>query len=501
MAAGLIEISAAQNPVEIDDGASQTTQISDAKSLSPRAKPAKNVDLKEVVSDPADLAPAPAEAEPQETLLELPDISTETVNESLESTQDLAPEAPDDDVGASLNTGASTQQFQDTETGSPGSDPGKRQLILLGAEVLPGTTTRLAWSPSVSFLGISAPTSVLVVNGAKPGPQLCLTAALHGDEINGIETVRRVLYEIDAEDLSGAIIGVPIVNLQGFRAGSRYLADRRDLNRFFPGNLNGSAASRIAFSFFQEIISQCDMLIDLHTGSFRRTNLPQLRADLSYPAIQSLADTMGRIVVLQSKGAKGSLRRAASESGIPSVTLEAGAPNELNENAVEDSVASVRAALRGLGMTDTLKSRKRSDAPIYYQSTWVRASEGGILISEVKLGAKVKLDQVLGAVINPITNQNSKIISPANGRVIGMALNQVMHPGFAAYHLGIDPTAELAAIPNSSVQASDILIEPADDEDPDNDQNVVPNSAEQTTLKNTDHLLINEILEEGESGR
>ena len=144
-------------------------------------------------------------------------------------------------------------------------------LVILGTEILPSTTTRLSWSPSQSFEGIATPTPVLIVNGAEEGPVLCLTAALHGDELNGIEIVRRVLYDLAPERLTGTVVGVPIVNLQGFRRSSRYLTDRRDLNRYFPGNPDGSSASRIAYSFFTEVISHCDALVDLHTGSFYRT--------------------------------------------------------------------------------------------------------------------------------------------------------------------------------------------------------------------------------------
>ena len=317
-------------------------------------------------------------------------------------------------------------------------ESGQTPLMLLDSEVLPGTATRLEWSPSVSFMGIAAPTAVLVINGVERGPTLCLTAAVHGDELNGIEIVRRVMYNIDPQELSGAIIGVPIVNLEGFRAGSRYLSDRRDLNRYFPGNPAGSSASRIAYSFFQEVVSHCDMLIDLHTGSFRRTNLPQLRADLTYPAVEKLSSEMGAIVVVQSAGARGSLRRAATQRGVPAVTLEAGAPHELQKSAVEYGVKSVESALDGLGLADRLRFWERVEEPVYYKSTWVRAREGGILISDVELGQNVEEGELLGAVTDPITNQRHEIRSTYSGRVIGMALNQVMHPGFAAYHIGIN---------------------------------------------------------------
>ena len=192
-------------------------------------------------------------------------------------------------------------------------------LILLGTEVPPSTATRLSWSPSQSFEGIAVPTPVLVVNGAKAGPTLCLTAAVHGDELNGIEIVRRVLYNLNEKKLSGAVIGVPIVNLQGFRRSSRYLPDRRDLNRFFPGNPQESSAARIAHSFFNEVIVHCDALVDLHTGSFHRTNLPQLRADLTNPSVLDLTHSFGATVVLHSEGQPGTLRQAAVASGIPAV--------------------------------------------------------------------------------------------------------------------------------------------------------------------------------------
>ena len=466
--------------------------------IASKAKPAENVDLSEVIEDPSkpnndstapedDSAPTAA-SDLEDALIPLPQGSNIAIDRLME-----------DSTGAELDAKPSVEVAATQE---------KRPLIVLDSEVLPGTTARLAWSPNVSFLEISAPTSVLVVNGLQPGPRLCLTAALHGDEINGIETVRRVLYSMDPQTMAGAVIGVPIVNLQGFRAGSRYLADRRDLNRYFPGNPKGSAASRIAFSFFKEIISQCDVLIDLHTGSFRRDNLPQLRADLSYPAIQELSQNMGRIVVLQSTGAKGTLRRAASELGVPAVTLEAGAPNELNNEAVEDSVRSIEAALAGLGIVDNRKSRRRTESPVYYQSTWIRANEGGILISTINLGDKVQPGDVLGAVTNPITNQRSEIRSPAKGRIIGMALNQVMHPGFAAYHLGIDPVAVEAnaqdLIPENTIllqsdspEYEDIEDGDPDDEDPDDDQGVSLTVPQESQNPANDILILTEDSEAG----
>ncbi len=353
---------------------------------------------------------------------------------------------------------------------------GTPPLVLLGSEVPPGTAARLAWSPSESFAGIAAPTPVLVINGANPGPVLCLTAAIHGDELVGIEVVRRVLYSVDAQQLNGALIGVPIVNLPGFRRSSRYLPDRRDLNRYFPGNTYGSSASRIAYSFFNEIVLRCDALVDLHTGSFHRTNLPQVRGDLNNPDVAALSKGFGGMAVLQSRGARGSLRRAAVEAGIPSVTVEAGEPMRLDEPPVEQGVRSIERLLDNLGMLKMRGRWSKREQPIFYKSAWVRANEGGVLFSRVQLGQRVKAGDVLGIVTDPITNAQHDILSPHGGRVIGMALNQVMMPGFAAYHIGIQSTVEEVAEPDPTL---DTAIDEFDDEDAELNPGAAPQPGEE----------------------
>lgn len=324
-------------------------------------------------------------------------------------------------------------------------------LRLLGNEVPRGTSTRLAWSPSESFSGIAVPTPVLVINGVEPGPTLCLTAAIHGDELTGIEIVRRVMFAINPQKLTGAVIGVPIVNLQGFRRNSRYLPDRRDLNRYFPGNSGGSLAARVAHSFFNEVVTRCDALVDMHTGSFHRTNLPQVRADMNDSGVAQLARNLGAIVVLQSRGNSGTLRRAAVEHGIPAVTLEAGEPMRLAEDQVAHGVQSIHSVLNGMEMYGRPSIWGKPE-PVYYKSFWVRSNTGGILFSRVKLGDRVQTGDVLGTVTDPITNARAELTSPHGGRVIGMALNQVVMPGFAAYHIGIQTTEEHAAEPVAGLE-------------------------------------------------
>jgi hypothetical protein len=308
---------------------------------------------------------------------------------------------------------------------------------ILGRKVPPGTATRVMWSASRIFEGMSSETPVLIVNGREPGPVLCITAAIHGDELNGIEMVRRVFQDLSPDSLKGTAIGIPIVNIHGFRRGSRYLPDRRDLNRFFPGNPQGSSAARIGHSLFENIVRRCTALVDLHTGSFYRSNLPQVRADLSIPAVAALAHGFGGMLVLNSAAAPGTLRHAATSAGIPAVILEAGEPLRLQPKQVEQGVAGINRLLGSLGMVRKVTLLKQPE-PVYYRSRWVRADHGGVLFSVVRLGQTVRPGDILGNVTDPITNEQNLIYAPVEGRVIGMAVNQVVMPGFAAFHLGTE---------------------------------------------------------------
>ena len=248
------------------------------------------------------------------------------------------------------------------------------------------------------------------------------------------------MHEIDPEELSGAIIGVPIVNVQGFRRGSRYLPDRRDLNRYFPGNATGSAAARIAHSFFTQVVDKCDALIDLHTGSFERSNLPQIRADLRDPDIVTLTQGFGSMVVVHSVPTDGTLRYAATRAGIPTVTLEAGGPLQLELDEVKHGVKGIETLINTLGMIKKI-SLWGDPEPVYYRSSWVRANNGGILLTDVNLGSTVRQGDLLGTITDPMSNMSIELRSPYSGRIIGMARNQVVMPGFAAFHIGIQTEA------------------------------------------------------------
>lgn len=315
---------------------------------------------------------------------------------------------------------------------------------LLGESVVSGTRRRLEWSASDSFAGGEVVSPVMVVHGTRPGPVLCLASAIHGDEINGVEVVRRVATATDPDSLSGTLVAVPIVNLFGFSRNSRYLPDRRDLNRFFPGTRYGSIAARIAYSFFAQVIRHCDALVDFHTGSFERSNLPQVRADLRLPEVVRLARGFGSIPVLHSNGTRGMLRLAAVQNGIPAVTFEIGAPATLEPAEIADGVRGLESLMHNLGMIRSDQDVSEPQA-VFYDSQWVRVDSGGLLMADIELGQRVKRGERLGWVIDPIRNIEHEVVSPIFGRVIGMARNQVVLPGYASYHLGEETSAEAAA--------------------------------------------------------
>ncbi|KEF33092.1 hypothetical protein D777_00100 [Marinobacter nitratireducens] len=363
---------------------------------------------------------------------------------------DLKEVAPPPTAESQVTTPASSAPASDPETAEKVAEPEAEtppadettpepanSLTLLDTEVLPGTSTRLAWSPGIQIAGLSQPTPVLVVNGAHAGPTLCLTGAVHGDELNGIEIIRRAMYDLEPDKLSGRVVGVPIVNLPGFQQASRYLPDRRDLNRHFPGSPDGSLADRIAYSLFENIIRHCDMLVDIHTGSLKRTNLPQLRADMNNAAVAEFTRGFDRMAVVHSTGSPGMLRNAAVDAGITTVTLEAGESHRIQEHQIEAGVNSLNSLMEKQGMISRMFVWGDPE-PVYYDSDWIRTEYGGILFSSVELGDRVTQGEVLGYVADPITNAQYPIRSSSDGRIIGMAVDQVVMAGFAAYHIGTE---------------------------------------------------------------
>ncbi len=325
---------------------------------------------------------------------------------------------------------------------------------LLGHDVAPGDKQRLFLDASESFAGGSVELPVLVARGRESGPTLCLVAGVHGDELNGIEVVRRTFENLRPSQLRGMVIAVPVANLHGFRRSSRYLPDRRDLNRFFPGDPAGSSASRIANAIFQGVVRHCGALIDFHTGSHLRANLPQIRADLRRPGLLDLARALGIGVVVHSGGTQGTLRRAAVDSGVAAVTYEAGEPLRFQSHEIRRGIEGTWSLMASLGMVRSRPVANPMLSAVYYTSRWVRVDDGGIFLTDRKLGDPVKSEDLLGTVTDPVSNERSAIHAPVSGRIIGMAFPQVVIPGFAAFHIGIDsePPAVSAGVPEPRPQ-------------------------------------------------
>lgn len=430
------EVTAATNGAQAEDGipaladpaGPESSEIAETALAAEALLDETTAPLAEVLTE--GLTEGPSGSEAEETISLSPaEVVVSTPQDEAEVDEVISARAEADAAEAAAVL-ASAQTKKDLP-------PMQEPFAMLGRTVDAGTMERLTWNATEAFSGTTVPTPVIVSHGAQQGPTLCLTAAVHGDELNGIETVRRIIHNIPPEKLNGTLIGVPIVNMAGFQRHSRYLPDRRDLNRFFPGHPRGSSASRIAYSFFREVIVRCDGLVDLHTGSFHRTNLPQLRANLDNEAVVKLTEGFGSTIILHSEGGVGTLRRAAVEAGIPAVTLEAGEPLRLQDDEVRESVRGVFTLLETLGMYDK-RGIRGGPEPVYYTSEWVRADTGGILFSKIKLGKRIKRDDLLGTVTDPISNEQEEIRSPFSGRVIGMALNQFVMPGFATYHIGIE---------------------------------------------------------------
>ncbi|NND65779.1 MAG: succinylglutamate desuccinylase [Gammaproteobacteria bacterium] len=274
-----------------------------------------------------------------------------------------------------------------------------------------------------------------VVNGKQAGPRLFICAAIHGDEINGIEIVRRVLEHRGLSRLKGTLIAVPVVNVLGVFHQSRYLPDRRDLNRAFPGLKRGSLASRMAHLFMKEVVAHADYGIDIHTGANHRDNWPQVRIDLDNKEHRRLATAFGAPVAIDASYRKGSLREAAMRKKIPTLVYEGGEALRFDEFSIKTGVNGVLNVIREL---DMLSGKKLEPKKPYVVKTsrWVRAPASGIFRSQINLGEKVKKGTVLGFVADPFGEDQLQVKAPTSGIVIGHTQLPLVHEGEALYHIG-----------------------------------------------------------------
>ncbi|MBZ0173416.1 MAG: succinylglutamate desuccinylase/aspartoacylase family protein, partial [Phycisphaerales bacterium] len=220
-----------------------------------------------------------------------------------------------------------------------------------GSEVGPGDSASLSIVISEDYAGEDVSIPVQVWRGNKDGPTVCITAAVHGDEINGTGAIRHIISQRPFKIIAGTLVLVPVVNMPGFQRHTRYLPDRRDLNRSFPGSTTGSLAARMASSFFGKVVTRCDYGIDLHTAAVRRTNFPNVRADMTSDRLAGFARAFGTELIVSGKGPKGSLRASACKIGCATLILEAGEVWRVEQGVVEYAVRGIENCLRYLGMT------------------------------------------------------------------------------------------------------------------------------------------------------
>lgn len=276
---------------------------------------------------------------------------------------------------------------------------------------------------------------IQVVNGVEPGPRLWVNAAIHGDEINGVEIVRELLGRLDPQNLRGTVFAVPIVNVFGFVYESRYLPDRRDLNRSFPGSARGSLAARLAHLFMTEIVDQCTHGIDLHTGSNERINLPHIRADLSDEETRRCAEAFGAPVMLDSQGPRGSLRRAVHKLQKPILVFEGGEPRRFNPDSVEVGLEGILRVMDCLEMRDHTPNELGYEPREVARKTWIRAKRAGILRLQKESGDFVTKGECLGTIGDAFDAESGEVHASFDGQIISHVNNPLVHQGDAIIHL------------------------------------------------------------------
>lgn len=314
--------------------------------------------------------------------------------------------------------------------------PLREPFTIGGFTIKPGTEKTVDLPVSVLSDHTPVTMSAHVIHGKRTGPKIFVSAGVHGDEIIGVEIVRRLLRTPNLKSLRGTLIVVPIVNAFGFINRSRYLPDRRDLNRSFPGSAKGSLASRLAHLFLTEIVTPCELGIDLHSAAVHRTNLPQIRISPGNERTAELAEVFGAPVILQSNLREGSLRGAAKDLGKDVLLFEAGEALRFDEMSVRAGVAGILRVMHHIGMVPR-KGVTKSKAPSQYgtTSTWLRAPAGGLLRAFRADGDVVAKGDVMAAVADPFGKEDLEITAPFGGIIVGRAVMPVVNEGDAVFHL------------------------------------------------------------------
>ena len=306
---------------------------------------------------------------------------------------------------------------------------------LAGNQVEPGQRRVLQLALAQLYTQSPLTVPLEVIHGKHPGPVLLICAAIHGDELNGIEIVNQVLARINPARLKGTLIAVPVVNVFGFIHKSRYLPDRRDLNRCFPGSEKGSLGSRAAHFFVDKIVSKCTHIIDLHTGAIHRSNLPQIRAKLDCETTCKMAESFGAPVILDASIRDGSLRSVAESRDIPVILYEAGEALRFDPVAIKAGTRGILNVMRTLGMLKPTASKIKMNPMIAKSSNWIRAEQDGLLHLKARLGDRVSKGQSLGFISAPLGAETCEVIAAKSGIVIGCLTMPLVNEGDAVFHI------------------------------------------------------------------
>lgn len=343
-----------------------------------------------------------------------------------------------------------------------------KSLIIDGQEISLGKTVQLEVPVAKLYTDIEIAMPVHIVRSKKPGPTVFVSAAVHGDELNGIEIIRRLIKLKSLKLSSGSLIYVPMVNVYGVLNQSRYMPDRRDLNRSFPGSEKGSLAGRVADKFLKGIVNQCDFGIDLHTGAIHRSNLPQIRANLKDPETRSLAEAFGVPVLLNADLRDGSLRQAAVESGTKILLYEAGQALRFDELSIRAGVRGVVNVLKHLGMVSSKRSRTvksakkpKSEPFISYSSAWCRANASGFVKDLKKLGDQVQKGEALAEIGNPFGDISDTVRANRAGIVIGRQNIPLVQEGDAMYHIAFFKDSDEDVAEHIEIMQDDLLPSPS----------------------------------------
>ncbi|WAJ68977.1 succinylglutamate desuccinylase/aspartoacylase family protein [Catenovulum adriaticum] len=313
---------------------------------------------------------------------------------------------------------------------------------IAGIDVKPGEFKTIDLPSVKLYTDVDISMPVHVIRGKRPGPTIFISAAIHGDELNGIEIIRRLLDKKTLKSLKGILIAVPIVNVYGVLNQSRYLPDRRDLNRSFPGSAKGTLAGRVAHLFLKEVVHKCDYGIDLHTGAIHRSNLPQIRANLDDPETRDLAKAFGVPVLLNSNIRDGSLRGAAGEQGVKVLLYEAGEALRFNELSIRAGVSGILNVLAYLGMIRKSIKQKNLEPFVARSSSWVRANSSGILHALKHLGDFVEKGDLLAEIGDPLGFEKEPLYSNVSGIIIGKSNIPLVHEGEAMFHIAYFKTSD-----------------------------------------------------------